>query len=132
MKLILSALLMMIVTILPGCGGTPSDRPNLAPVQGVVTLDGNPVEGAIVTFLPEKGRPSSGVSGKDGHYQLNYIREIMGAALGHHQVQITTVDRSEGAAPFKELFPAKYNSKTELTADVVSGKNTINFDLESK
>lgn len=29
-------------------------------------------------------------------------------------------------------IPAKYNSKTELTADVKSGKNTFDFPLESK
>ncbi|WP_417382730.1 carboxypeptidase-like regulatory domain-containing protein [Gimesia sp.] len=29
-------------------------------------------------------------------------------------------------------IPAKYNSKTELKADVTSGDNTVNFDLKSK
>ncbi|WP_417390531.1 carboxypeptidase regulatory-like domain-containing protein [Gimesia sp.] len=32
----------------------------------------------------------------------------------------------------KDPIPAKYNSKTELKADVTGGDNTINFDLKSK
>lgn len=132
MKLFLNSFMMTALLILIGCGEAHTGRPDLGMVQGTVTLDGTPVEGALVTFIPQDGRPSYGVSDADGHYELIYIREIRGAALGLHQVQITTVDRSDRGVPFKELFPAKYHSKTELNADVKPGKNTINFDLESR
>ncbi|QDT88614.1 carboxypeptidase-like regulatory domain-containing protein [Gimesia algae] len=32
----------------------------------------------------------------------------------------------------EDPIPAKYNSKTELKADVTAGVNTVNFDLKSK
>jgi len=32
----------------------------------------------------------------------------------------------------EQLVPAKYNDKTELTAEVKEGDNTFNFDLKSK
>tara|TARA_R110002111_G_scaffold262862_2_gene342004 strand:+ start:9389 stop:9802 length:414 start_codon:yes stop_codon:yes gene_type:complete len=32
----------------------------------------------------------------------------------------------------KESIPTKYNTKTELKADVIAGENTFDFDLKSK
>jgi len=117
---------------LAGCGRSKSDRPDLALVHGVLKLNGLPVEGALVTFVPEKGRPSSGISNTDGHYELQYHQNSPGAALGHHQVRIHMTDRSESGIAFKEIFEPKFNSQSELTADVKPGDNTIDFLLESK
>jgi hypothetical protein len=42
----------------------------------------------------------------------------------------TAVSSEEGTTP--ERLPARYNSSTELTAEVTSGRNTIDFDLTSQ
>jgi len=50
--------------VLSGCG---PKGPELAPVEGVVTLDGQPLEGATVLFHAEGGgRPSTGTTDANG------------------------------------------------------------------
>src|SRR5205807_2290024 len=51
-----------------GCGG--KDRP--VKLEGLVTLDGEPVEGAIVSFLPDEGagRFAHALTAKDGSFRL--------------------------------------------------------------
>ena len=128
------------VLLLCFCGCSGASSGNIGLVEGVVTLDGTPVQGAYVRFFPETGRGSSGKTDKEGHYELRYTRSEDGAIIGNHKVTITTEvggdnygieDASESqtvSVPKKYLDP----KKTELTATVESGKNNINFDLTSK
>ena len=55
------ALLMLSATVVSGCGGG-SSPPRAVPVSGVLTLDGQPVAGARVRFVPtvEGGRTAIG------------------------------------------------------------------------
>ncbi len=119
-------------TAISGCGNPPDGRPPLAEVHGVITLDGSLFEAAFVTFIPEIGRPSVGISDAEGKYTLKYLEKVSGAAIGHHQVRVFTFSGGEEGSSVKEQFPAKYNTATTLTAEVTSGENTINFDLKSK
>lgn len=113
-----------------GCGGT-SDMPDLGKVTGVVTLDGQPLSGAQVQFAPPTGRPSTGETDASGSYNLRFTADEPGAIVGSHTVRINTaVDGRDD--PSTERVPARYNSKTELTAQVEEGKNEIDFDLQSK
>ena len=118
-----------------GCG--PSGPP-LGKVQGKVTLDGQPLEGANVEFIPTSGRPSVGVTDANGDYYLQFTNDMAGALLGTHKVSITTARAgtdSEGVGPSvearKELLPPNYHANTQLTAEVASGNNTFDFDLLS-
>ena len=110
----------------PASAATKTDRPPLAPVSGTVTLDGQPLPKAAVTFRPAEGRASRGFTDEKGHYELIYIRDIRGAQIGSHTVTITT--RSETVA--EEMVPEIYNKETTLTREV-EGKsnNVIDFDL---
>ncbi len=118
-----------------GCSGTPSDQPELGSVTGSVTLDGKPLVNVWVGFAPRDGRSSMGLTDKDGRYKLDYLFDTPGAKVGQHTVTITTPqeDESGGEVPnFRELIPAKYNTKTTLTAEVKPGQNKIDFALTSK
>jgi hypothetical protein len=118
-----------------GCGRS---RPNVpfGIVEGEVTLDGKPLAGAAVTFEPEIGRPSHGTTGESGEYSLMYRGNPWGAIVGRHTVRITTetlLEDSPDAAPriAKERLPKRYHSQSTLSAEVVSGKNVIDFALTS-
>jgi hypothetical protein len=78
-------LLILGVVLLPGCGG-----PKLVPVEGVVDLDGKPVEGATVVFLPDgvSGRPAQGLTAGDGRFRLSTVSE-QGAGPGEYKVIVT-------------------------------------------
>jgi hypothetical protein len=89
--------------ILAGCGG--SDRPSLAPASGIVKLDGVPVEGASVTYLPSSGgRPGSGVTDAAGRYTIKTFEDAPGAIVGDHKVSVMKIsgpgaDVMQGDAP---------------------------------
>ena len=118
-----------------GCGG--SGGPEFAKVYGTVTLDGNPLDRALVTFSPEgdtSGSPSLGETDSDGQYELRFSRSIKGALVGSHTVQISTaieIENEEGDyVRMSERVPVRYNAKTELVRKVESGRNKIDFELE--
>ncbi len=118
-------LLAAIMLTWAGCGG--GDRPDLGRVHGVVTLDGEPLAEAFVHFDPGTVRGSTGVTDANGRYELIYIRNTKGAAIGEHTVRITK--RTETAP---EILPARYHSQTTLKATVEPGRNEIDFALTSK
>ena len=125
-SVLLSALL------LNGCG---SGGPELGSVSGTVTLDDRPLPDAIVEFQPASGSPSEGVTDSAGSYQLRYTAKKKGALLGKHQVRITLSTRADAhgqKVDVPQLLPARYNRNTELTAEVRSGSNKLDFPLKSK
>lgn len=124
----------------PGCSSTPADQPPLGRVSGKVTMNGQPLPGVDIVFAPVKGRPSVATTDSVGNYDLSYINTTKGAKLGSHKVFIrpaetspddVPADGSKPAAP-RPVVPAKYNKRSELTAEVKAGSNTIDFALESK
>ena len=120
-----------------GCGGGGSaDAPDLGVVTGTITLDGKPLPGATVGFLStSEQRVSTGKTDSEGHYTMFLRNDIKGAPLGQNSVTVSTVVLGDDSVPGSgkpETLPAKYNSKTTLSADVEPGENTINFALDSK
>ena len=106
-------------------------------VSGKVTLGGQPLADAIVTFTPKtSGAPSSAITDASGGYTLRYTRDYDGALVGEHTVTISTYaaanpDDEPPKPEVPEKVPAKYNTKSELLATVKSGSNTLDFPLES-
>ncbi len=74
----------------PGCG---SGKPKLYKVSGKVTLDGQPLSGAVVQFVPAD--PASGLeiargtTSSDGVYNLTTYNTNDGAMEGDYKVLIT-------------------------------------------
>ncbi len=129
-------LTLIIIVTLPGCGGggPAADQPELAPVTGIVTMDGAPLPKAAVRFQPTSGRASSATTDSEGRYELVYLRGEMGAIKGKHVVRISTADDENDPMGDQgsETVPAKYNKKSTLEATVEDGPNTIDFKLTSK
>lgn len=139
--------LMSVIGILffSGCG-VPRDYPPLGRVTGTVTLDGQPVEGAKVAFFPDEGRSSAAMTDSQGKYDLFFANAVRGAAVGAHRVSINKIQQDPKYVPLPiekaiydpgptmiNLLPARYSgTKSELTATVNEGRNTIDFQLESK
>lgn len=142
----ITACLFLTCSLVTGCGsGVSIDQPELGLVSGTVLFDGNPLAGAMVTFLPEDGRPASGVTNDSGVYELTYIRNTKGCKTGSCKVSISNeVESADEADREGDDFvqtkskskhfelPAKYNARTELMAHVKSGENTHDFQLTRK
>jgi len=128
----------LVTALVVGTEGCGPGGPAVGQVEGTVTLDGEPVAGAIVTFVPvEGGRNSMAETDESGHYVLEYTGGKPGALVGKHKVRISTYQEPEeddsgqlvGGVP--EKIPAKYNEQTTLEVEVKRGKQTIDFELTS-
>jgi hypothetical protein len=130
------ALLGILALSLVGC--SRGDVPETGTVTGVLTLDGEPVEGAFITFSPkEGGRASRASSNANGEYTLEYTDDIDGAKIGMHVVEIFTGrtaivdDKGKVTQPaVKEKLPKEYTDRS-LEREVKAGKNVINFEAKS-
>lgn len=115
------------------------------PVSGRVTLDGKPLMDAQVSFRPNIGPEAFATLDSEGRYRLSTRSAGDGAVAGTHAVTVSQVtvglalepgvapklaNPTPGAVP----VPKKYlRAETSgLTATVIPGENTFDFDLSSK
>ena len=117
-----------------GCGGI-----ECFPVTGTITLDGNPLADARVSFMPddELGVPTMGVTDTGGVYTLRQTADQNGAPAGSYTVRITTYregkpDAEPPVPGDPERVPPQYNLRTTLTAEVRPEENILDFELSSK
>jgi hypothetical protein len=73
-----------VILLGAGCGDTGTAP--TAKVSGVVTFNGQPVEGASVVFTPAQGRPGTGVTDATGHFTISTFAAGDGAVPGEHTV----------------------------------------------
>jgi hypothetical protein len=131
------------VGLVVGCSGSGDELPREA-VSGTVTFDGQLLDNGSISFTPAGG--STGTPGGDqvkgGKFSI--ARES-GLVPGNYNVAIYSPERltertkpkqAGGGKPSelpKQLIPAKYNSKSELTAEIKKGGgNDLTFTLQSK
>jgi hypothetical protein len=147
-QITLLCITILITTLLTGCG-TNSVIPT-EPVTGIVTLDGQPLEGASITFVPKSsGTPAYARSREGGYYVIQTLQGApdKGTTIGEYAVVVTkseavpsgeTKKNSYGEdipeMISKALLPEVYSSSktTPLTFTVKSGVNKYDIVLQSK
>jgi hypothetical protein len=119
----------------------------MAPVTGVVTVDGKPVAAAQVLFTSPNRRPAAGETDADGRYVLSTYETGDGAAVGSYTVTVTarptiqvsaagtvgpTTRRQAVQHGAKSPVPLKYSDAANpmLTVEVKPGENEIPLDLK--
>ena len=150
------SILLTVGIVLTGCSG--SSRPPTYPVTGTVTMQGKPVAGAAITFVPTgtEGEAASAITDSEGKYALTTWQAGDGARPGEYRVKVSkqeqqTVDPSKMVSnlsieeeqkiyveskkprpPAKSLVPSKYQdeSSSGLSHTVPNGSST--FDIEIK
>ncbi len=135
-----------------GCGD--DGAPPIGRVTGTVTHNGQALPGVTITFMPDNGRPSWGITDESGRYQLHWDADHDGAEVGRHKVSVAYVPKSprdqagyetvtgrrrkpavkNAPAGRPEAWPEierKYGLETtQLTKDVKSGSQTIDLALD--
>ena len=143
----------LLATLVCGCGRR---GPRVEMVDGVVVLDGKPVEAATVFFSPvtaageAAGLPAAGRTGPDGSFRLNAgggATPGAGTAVGDYVVTVIKQESRPAPPPdlnapptalpepeIRDLLPAVYKLATTspLRATVKPGTNTYRFELDSK
>lgn len=98
----------MTLLSVAGCGDGSSL--NTVPATGSVTLDGEPVEGAVVTFSPEgEGHAAGGVTDATGAFVLTTEVKGDGAVPGTYNVMISKFEKkAEPMGPPTDDIDAAY------------------------
>ena len=123
----LAGLLFLVPALLfSGCGRA-KDMPDLGRVTGRVTIDGAPLAGVIISFMPDKGRAAAATTDADGRYDLIYLNDYKGCKIGPNTIGFFV---PTGGSPSHPI-PAKYQNKSEFKVDVKPEANTFDFDLKS-
>jgi hypothetical protein len=117
-----------------GCGGNEK-----VAVQGSVTLDGQPVAGALVHFLPlgGGGQPATAMTDRAGGFRLGTLSPGDGAWPGDYKVVVTKTeldpaltertdrpDRAQAGRPSPKARKALARSKKGLLPPVYGGPST--------
>ena len=139
-----------VLLALWGCGG--GDGLPRQAVSGTVTLDGQPLDAALITFTP-LGAGSDSTSGAaqvaggsfsisqadgliPGEYRVAISVSKEAPVKPSRKVETDSVTGEEIAPPtsaLREMLPARYNTKSELKAQVTEGgPNRFTFEVASK
>jgi len=139
--IVVRLLLFVPLCLVLGC----FDSDTIVPVSGQVTLDGEPLAGAVVGFEPiaqegelEAGYGSYAKTDDDGRYSLRSLKNEEGAMIGQHRVSVSTVVGKEGPngetiGLTRERVPSRYNNDTQLVVEVPEGgTDAANLELETR
>src|SRR5262249_44673712 len=88
-----------------GCSGAKPTK-----IEGIVTLAGKPVEGAMVSFVPKggKGLPATGLTESAGAFHLTTFSSEDGALPGDYKILVTKSPTSGSAG--KQMDPEQIKS----------------------
>jgi len=134
----------LVTAMVPVAGCTGSDNPQgRQSISGEVTLGGKPLDHGSIRFEPQDASigTSDAAMITQGAYKISVDQ---GLAPGAYRVFITataandderTADEimNDPKPAGKEMIPAKYNRKSELTAQVsAEDPNQFDFALETR
>jgi hypothetical protein len=115
-----SAGILLAALAATGCGESK------AGFKGVVTLDGAPVEGATVTFVPESGSASdtaAATTDAKGEFTLYSLDKKAGVKPGSYKVTVIKVtSKGEAMAPPSPGDPGKMKEVRKEMDDAGKGK----------
>jgi hypothetical protein len=120
----------LILVLALGCGSSA----RYVPVSGKVTLNGQPLANAIVSFEPI-GSPdesmnnpalaSSGKTNANGEYTLQTTKGANGAWVGKHRVKFSVVGPDTDERPSRSrqriTLPGRYTDGSKEEFEVLSG-----------
>jgi hypothetical protein len=125
------------VILAVGCGGDSLGR---QPLSGKVSVNGAPLERGTVNFQPIDKGIGSGARIEGGKYAIarkdglpaGKYRVVINAPTPGSAPAASDAPPGEPPPPPQELIPEEWNTKSEHTIDISSGKNEHNFDVQTK
>jgi hypothetical protein len=95
----------LISIVFLGCGADEEIRPQLQPVQGTLSVNGKPAQGATVVLHPadgknfdSRGSRPQGTVGPDGAFKVTTYQDGDGAPAGEYNVAVMWFGKSGNAA----------------------------------
>ncbi|GIW98513.1 MAG: hypothetical protein KatS3mg111_1846 [Pirellulaceae bacterium] len=113
-------IVLLLFSVVVGCG---ESIPETAKVTGKVTLDGKPVEGAVVTFQPDgEGKPATGKTDANGQYTLMtafQTKTVEGVVPGTYKISVSKYSVPDGGmSPYgQQSDPPAVDPNKKLTEE---------------
>lgn len=123
---------LLLCVVLPGCGDGKT------PATGTVTFDGQLVANGSVTFIgTDAAAAREGAVINDGKFTTTlppgkYKVELNAQKVVGKRKQKGFSGEIEELEITEELFPERYNSKSDLYEEIKPGQKEIKLDLKSK
>ena len=126
-----------------GCGPNQNGPPR-APIEGQVSLIGEPVANGNISFIPIRDAKGPVVAAKieGGEYQLPKAK---GPVVGWNRVEIRwsrptgrQIEAGPPSAPgtmideITEAIPVQFNSQSTLEREILAENNSLDFDLPAE
>lgn len=128
------ALVFLALAIQTGCGSGP----RLASVSGTVTLNGKPLEGAVVQFFPDasnkEGLPAEDKTGPEGNYKI-MTNGRSGVVPGKYRVMVSKAPEASAAIAGQfqdDPFMAQLSSTPEGPARGKAAKDAKSMKIEQE
>jgi len=137
---------LVITGLIGGCGKSPPGYvADLVAVSGTVTLNKQPLEGAIVTFVAQTGpsRSSAATTDELGNYSMTTSSAGEGVLPGSYAVVISKHVMPDGSPVPADVPPMDVGAEEQLadryssfaaptlSAEVGDGGGTFAFDLQA-
>jgi len=141
--------LLVVLAAVAGCG-----KGETVPLQGTVTLDGRPLQGATVHFIAQdpEGRDAIGSTDAEGVFRLSTFERDDGALRGRYKVivrpatqvdpelsRMTPAEAMEAASAGRKLnrppvpIPPRFSQPGQtVLAQEVPADGDVVFELQSK
>lgn len=120
--------LALLLVLVAGCSkGKP-----VGDVQGKVTVNGQPLAEGAVRFIPVNGdTAATGGLIRNGEFQVEVPVAKQRVEISSNIVdkEKTPPNATADQIVMKSLVPARYNSQSNVTLDVVSGVNEVEYKL---
>ena len=144
-RIVLAFHVVICSTIVVGCSGPKSNRPETVPVSGFATHNGQPIEGATVMFFPEvpPGNGAGALTDSSGKFLLSTFESGDGVVPGSYLVTVmktrieanpkAKIDPNEPPEVHINILPERYTIPTRsgFKAEVTKGeKNEFTFELK--
>jgi hypothetical protein len=114
-----------------------SEPPQLIPVSGTVLIDGEPLSGGTIRFVPAGGRPVGSKIMENGSFQLgtssvSSVGGVDGVPPGKYRIAVSSsIILSEEEGTIKWVAPSRYADfrTSELEADLQTPEENLLVEL---
>ncbi|MEW4562375.1 hypothetical protein AB1K70_07610 [Bremerella sp. JC770] len=130
----LNLTVVLLPMLLVGLVGCQQNEFETAPIHGTITLNGEPVQGARVLFIPsnKKTKAAGGETDRNGQYEIRFTGTQMGSTIGPHRVKVMYEPESggrerAGRKSTPKISPKFLNGNVEV--EVQDTDNVFDFEL---
>lgn len=137
-RLLISLVYLSLLAFTPGCARQGTPQVPLVPIEGQITLNGQPLDNALIRFEPVKETkgPSGVAPVKGGAYSLD---QKHGVPVGNLRVEISDLPPADGEPPAgeklapkpPEVIPLRYGRDSSVVVKTQDGPNKHDFTLTS-